>query len=172
MAALHPLQLRHPSPPWVAAGQQWQRRRDAPASASCQGPWSKPAGPETAVKKSKINCWTCWLLLFWLKTMKRTCWAGGEHGMRTWKHVAGANPNCCSLGSWNVQVEIPLPSSCWCMLSSHPFCAQHVLEDLGGYRLFVFILLQQVVLTSSFYNLQDMWQCELHRGCKTTKTSE
>lgn len=48
---------------------------------------------------------------------------------------------------------------------THPSCTQDVLQDLSGSRLLVFVLLQQVVLPSSFYNLKDRSaKCERHRG--------
>lgn len=53
-------------------------------------------------------------------------------------------------------------------MCSHPSGTQDILQDLCGSWLFVFVLLQQVVLPSSLYNLKDRnAKSERHSGLHT-----
>lgn len=72
--------------------------------------------------------------------------------MEAGRQVAAANPNSCQLDMKMLRLKFP---GCHLVLRSHPSCTQDVLQDLSGSWLLVFVLLQQVVLPSSFYNLKD-----------------
>lgn len=57
--------------------------------------------------------------------------------------------------SWRGKFNEVMEAGRQAVLRSHPSCTQDVLQDLSGSWLLVFVLLQQVVLPSSFYNLME-----------------